>query len=211
MAIMVTARTLKTLRRPHCQRPQAGPVSNSLTLPIDVSPDPAATDNPVPKAHVTLTSSGARIVDKRRVSIEPTLPAISTSVTGVTEPEKLGKVRQPRYRRWRGIIRAVDIVWLRLLGRLIRTAKRTPLPSGLSSAALGRLALTRPVCRALLCDKPDPRWRELVDMAVGGAEVSYGDWRMPVVWWLKRHISPADLVAYVHGALRAPSMARAPA
>lgn len=207
MAIVVTPRTVEAPRRPGSKRTQAWPVPSSPTLSIDVDPDPAATDSLVPEARVAITSSGARIIDKRRVSIDPTRPATPSSATGVTEPGQPGKVRQPRCRRWRGIMRTVDVAWLRLLGRLIFTAQRTPLPSGLSSVDLGRLAWTRPVCRALLCDKHDSRWRELVDLAVGGAEVGDGDWRLPVVWWLKRHIPPADLVVYTHAALCAPDPA----
>jgi hypothetical protein len=150
-----------------------------------------------PPAKVTVTPTGLRIIDKRKISVPPTTanhgPAVIREARIEPAPATVGqKVRRVR----QAIVDAARAFWFPLLGRLIRAARRTPLPTGVSDAELGRYAWQRTSCRQLLCDKPgqDECWSELINLA---ADETAGDWRLPVVWWLNRHVPPVALARLV--------------
>jgi hypothetical protein len=160
-----------------------------------------------PPVKATTTPSGMRVVDKRKAGIRPAAAdfrGAGAAAEGPTQPRPANQAQQQS--RWRrAVIRVSDAVWFPMLGRLILAGRRTPLPVA-SDLDVGRYAWRRTACRYLLRDKPGRAeyLSELIDLA---ADETAGDWRSPVVWWVKRHVRPADLARFVQDELVRPGRA----
>lgn len=182
---------------------------------LAVKPDTASAGNPpVPAAlsaqsqaqpvKVTRTPSGMRVVDKRKPGIRPAgadSGSAGAAGEGPAQPRSVDQAQQQG--RWRrAVVEASEAVWFSMLGKLIRAGRRTPLPVA-SDADIGRCAWHRSACRQLLRDKPGRAeyLSELIDLA---ADETTGDWRSPVVWWVKRRVGPAHLARFVQAELVRP-------
>ena len=131
--------------------------------------------------------------------------APGAAAESLAQPQPADEVQQQS--RWfaRAVAKVSDAVWCPMLGRLIRAGRRTPLPAA-PDVDVGRYAWRHTACRQLLRDKPGRAeyLSELIDLA---ADETAGDWRSPVVWWAKRHVSPADLARFVRAELVRPGHA----
>lgn len=156
-------------------------------------------------ARVTVTPTGVRIVDKRKIAIRPANVKGINQVHPGEDPIQAGSatVGQLMSGLYRAAVNATGALWFVLLGRLIRAAQRTPLPAGLCDTDLGRHVWQRTSCRQLIRGKPGHNecWSEMLDLAM---DESAGDWRLPVTWWFNRHVPPAELARLVRAELGRP-------
>lgn len=214
-AIMMMLALLAESRRLRPSRPTQTRLAMKPDTASDGNPPTAASSPssqsqaPVPK--VTVTPAGVRVVDKRRAAVRPATaePGGAGAVAeSLTQPQPADEVQQQS--RWfaRAVTKVSDAVWFPMLGRLIRAGRRTPLPMA-PDLDVGRYAWRHTACRQLLRDKSGRAecLPELIDLA---ADETAGDWRSPVVWWAKRHVSPADLVRFVQAELIRPGHAALP-
>ena len=166
------------------------PASASLSSPSQAPP-----------VKVTVTAAGVRVVDKRRIAVQAgaTDPGgVGTAGESLAHPQPTDQV-QEQSRLSRTVIKVSEAVWFQMLGKLIKAGRRTPLPVA-SDVTVGRYTWRRTACRQLFRNKPGRAGylSELIDLA---ADETAGDWRSPVVWWVKRHVPPADLAGFVQAEL----------
>jgi hypothetical protein len=159
-----------------------------------------------PPEKVTVTPAGVRIVDRRKVPGR-LVTAEQRGAEAADEPAQRQAAEETRRAAWwrRAAGKAYDALWFPMLGKLIRAGRRTPLPV-VSDADLGRYAWRQAACRQLLRDKPGRAGypSELIALA---ADETAGDWRLPVVWWVKRHVPPAEFTRLVQIELVGPGHA----
>jgi hypothetical protein len=197
LAALAESRWLRRIRRAALGATKPGTASNeNRSAAASLSSQSQA-----PPVKTSTTPSGMRVVDKRKAGIRPAAAdfgGAGAAAKGPAQPRPADQAQQQGRRR-RAVIRLSDAVWFPMLGRLIRAGRRTPLPVA-SDVDVGRYAWRRTACRQLLRDKPGrPEClSELTDLA---ADETAGDWRSPVVWWVKRHVQPADLARFVQAEL----------
>lgn len=166
---------------------------------------PSSQNHPPPGPRVTVTPAGVRVVDKRKPAVRhAAVESGGTDAAGGERPAPPHTADQPQQQSWwcRTVTKVSDAVWFPMLGSLIRAGRRTPLPVA-SDVDVGRYASRSAACRYLLRDKPGrPEClSELVDLA---ADETAGDWRSPVVWWVKRHVRSPDLARFLQDELVRP-------
>ncbi len=194
LAALAESRWLRRIRRT-----LAKPAMKPSTTP-DGNPPAAASprsQSQAPPVKVTVTQAGVRVVDKRKAVARPAAAkhgGADAACEAPAEPRP-ADTAQEETRRCRAVTRVFDAVGFPMLGKLIRIGRRTPLPVA-SDADIGRYVWRRAACRQLLRGKPGRAeyLSELIDLA---ADETAGDWRSPVVWWVKRHVPPADLARFV--------------
>ena len=150
-----------------------------------------------PAGEVTRTASGMRVTDKRRAAVRAAVagPAKPAGTDGGQAPAPpAGRAWQPAR-----LPHAAAALWFTALGILIRTGRRTPLPVT-PDTDLGRYAWRRAACRQVLLDKP-ARPGNLAELIALAADEQAGDWRGPVLWWVKRRVGPAELVSFIQAEL----------
>ncbi len=176
------------------------PAARAVPLgPARLAPGRAAAPQPAqaPPAEVTRTASGMLVTDKRSAAVRAAAagPAEPAGTAGGQAPAPLpARARQPA--RLPGAAAALCFT---ALGILIRAGRRTPLPAA-PDADLGRCAWDRAACRRVLLDKP-ARPGNLADLIALAADEQAGDWRGPVLWWVKQRVGPAELVSFIQAEL----------
>lgn len=137
--------------------------------------EPEPTSSPVSEPVTTVTSSGLRIHDKRKLRPDPAAPSrAAPAITGVPPPAKHVVLRS----------------WWALLGRLLLLSERRSIPGRLDATHLGRQVATDPLRRLVVRN----RHRDAVDvesLLALAADEHDGDWRLPVVFWLRTHLPAA--------------------
>lgn len=140
-------------------------------------------DELVPEPATTVTPSGIRVHDKRKVRAAPTSPPEAAAF-----PKEDGALASAV----QAVLRPSWVV----LGRLLMVSERRSLPNGVSAGSLGRQVGTDALRRLVVRD----RHSDAVD--VEGvlalvADEQHGDWRRPVQFWIRNHVSAAARAALV--------------
>jgi len=191
-----TAAVILTLA-PAARAVPPGPARLAPGQTVEEPPDRAATPQPAqaPSVGVTRTASGMRVTDKRSA-------AVRAAAAGPAKPAGTDAGQAPppaRARRPARLSRAAAALWFTALGLLIRAGRRTPLPAA-PNTDLGRYAWDHAACRQVLMDKP-ARPGSLAELIALAADEQAGDWRGPVLWWVKRRVGQAELVSFIQAEL----------
>jgi hypothetical protein len=168
----------------------------ALRPPPTDKPDEDAPTPPTPGPTVatTTTASGVRIRDKRKV---PRIP-----VNEATAPEPAAA--PTRGQSWR----LAGWPWWGLIGALLRYADRRSVPHGLGPVATGRAACSHRLQAAVVGDLPHAPVDIAALLALADDEIE-GDWRLPVTYWMRDHVSASSRAELVASELVAPdSLAR---
>jgi hypothetical protein len=179
-------------RRARRRSYQPPPRENSVdVVPTDDAPSThaAVTELESNVSPVSVTSSGVRIVDKRRQTTDHTT-AGPESDAGPSDTT-VGPSGKAQF-----------AVFYRLLGRLITIGLQGPLPTETTSEALGVLAWTDGACRAVLLDSKGATDNPLQGTILALiTRTDIGDWRAPVRRWTERHLATSELVDLLRSTL----------
>ncbi len=123
----------------------------------------------------TLTPSGIRVRDKRKVRPAPASPPEAASPQDATVVRAMHAVLRP---------------WWAVLGRLLLLSERRSLPSGLAAGSLGRQVGTDALRRLVVRDRHSDAIDVEAVLALA-ADDQHGDWRLPVAFWMRNHLPAA--------------------
>ena len=202
-AVMMLADLAGSRSAERIRRPSSGDPAEPRTAPDVSAASPSSGHGTVPPENVTVTPSGARVVDRRRAGLHSTAKRASgESPDTVPVRRHAEETIQDASHCSEAAVRASGKLRYLVLGRLIRAGRRTPLPV-VSDADLGCHAWERRACRQLLRGKPG-RQEDLSELVGLAADQTAGDWRAPVLWWAKRHVPPADLAGLIQAEFTGP-------
>ena len=174
-----------------------------------LQPRPLSGHGTAPPENVTVTPSGARVVDRRRAALHSAAKRASGESPDTVPVRRHAEEKRSRMpaiaRGCRQGIRQVRYPCL--AGSSGPDAGRRflwcPMPiSGATPGSAGPAA-------GCLRGKPG-RQEDLSELVGLAADQTAGDWRAPVLWWAKRHVPPADLAGLIQAEFTVPGVKGSP-